>query len=137
MLTRTSVTGCGGNPGVPSESQGLPSFITNTPVTSARMRRPGPIVSAFTPLPVARTPSMKMPGAPPWPVWSELTQFPSASTITLWLLPRVIEAATFVPPVSLSIIAVRSTPGCGIVCRTNWALSRAYSFEFQSSYGFR
>ena len=137
MFTRTSVTGCGGNPGVPSDSQGFPSFITKTPVTSARMRRPGPIVSAFTPLPVARTPSMKIPGAPPWPVWSELIQFPSASTITLWLLPRVIAAATLVPPASLSIMAVRSTPGRGIVCRTNSALSRAYSLEFQSSNGFR
>ena len=130
MFTSTCVTGCGGTPGEPSESQGTPSFATMVPVLFGLTRRPGPVVCPGKPLPVAFTPSRKMPGAPPCPVWSEVIQFPSASTMTLWLLSSTMDGASADRAMrtgagrrsaAVAVGGVRSTPGTTIVVRTNSA----------------
>ena len=68
MFTSIWVTGWGGTPGEPRASHGFPSLATIVPVLLGLTRRPGPTVWPGKPLPVARKPSMKIPGAPPCPV---------------------------------------------------------------------
>ena len=121
MFVSTSVTGCGGFPGVPIASQGFASFIARIALIGRMRRRPGPREGAGNPLPVARTPSMKMPGAPPWMVWSIEIQLPCASATTMWLLPTV--ATTLAPGTGASsVFAARLT--FGMVCFTNSAIIR-------------